>query len=515
MKKILFGAMMLASMSAFAQETYTNAEVVNEDLNGTARYVGMGGAMEALGADLSTISTNPAGIGMFRRSAFSATAGFVSQADAPKNQYGDATNASLDQIGFVWSTRMGSNSYLNYGFSYRKDRNYNQLTRVESALKDASQNANSYMSLMDAEYLDDETVSMLDMLYYKTLVGDKDGNLYYNTASGYLLERATTGYNASYDFNISGNVSSRCYLGLTLGVNDIHYKSWTAYSENLLNGNDQPIGNITVNDYREITGYGYNLKFGTIFFPVEDSPLRVGLSVETPTWYELNSYSSTSLDNHANTGGTPYSPNYVPEDDYDYKVYTPWKFGVSLGHTISNYIALGASYQYVDYSYTKNRIIEGYDYYGESYSSNDHNMNNHTDMTLKAVSTLKLGMEVKPTDSWAVRLGYNYVSPMYRDGSFRDLTVWSPGTKYSSQTDYTNWKATNRLTCGFGYSKKNFAFDVAYQFSTTNGEFHPFMDSYADYEFDDGDVIRVDNYADAVDVTKSRHQIIATMTFKF
>ena len=34
-----------------AQETYDNAQLATKDLNGTARYVGMGGAMEALGAD--------------------------------------------------------------------------------------------------------------------------------------------------------------------------------------------------------------------------------------------------------------------------------------------------------------------------------------------------------------------------------------------------------------------------------------------------------------------------------
>ena len=40
---------------AIAQETYENAKIASQDLNGTARYVGMGGAMEALGADISTI----------------------------------------------------------------------------------------------------------------------------------------------------------------------------------------------------------------------------------------------------------------------------------------------------------------------------------------------------------------------------------------------------------------------------------------------------------------------------
>lgn len=50
-----------------AQETYQNTRLLGNDLNGTARYVGMGGAMEALGADISTISTNPAGLGLFRK----------------------------------------------------------------------------------------------------------------------------------------------------------------------------------------------------------------------------------------------------------------------------------------------------------------------------------------------------------------------------------------------------------------------------------------------------------------
>ena len=44
--KILFVAgMALAASSAFAQETYENANLVENELNGTARYVGMGGAM--------------------------------------------------------------------------------------------------------------------------------------------------------------------------------------------------------------------------------------------------------------------------------------------------------------------------------------------------------------------------------------------------------------------------------------------------------------------------------------
>ena len=43
---------------------YDAANIINKDLSGTARFVGMGGAMGALGGDISTIGTNPAGIGL-------------------------------------------------------------------------------------------------------------------------------------------------------------------------------------------------------------------------------------------------------------------------------------------------------------------------------------------------------------------------------------------------------------------------------------------------------------------
>ena len=85
MKKIVLAALALAAvLPATAQDTYESARLLGSDLNGTARYVGMGGAMEALGADISTISTNPAGLGLFRHSTASLSFGLQSQQDAQK-----------------------------------------------------------------------------------------------------------------------------------------------------------------------------------------------------------------------------------------------------------------------------------------------------------------------------------------------------------------------------------------------------------------------------------------------
>ena len=76
MKKIVSLAVFtLAMLPAAAQDTYENARLLGADLNGTARYVGMGGALDALGADISTIGTNPAAIGVFRHSTASVSMG--------------------------------------------------------------------------------------------------------------------------------------------------------------------------------------------------------------------------------------------------------------------------------------------------------------------------------------------------------------------------------------------------------------------------------------------------------
>ena len=62
MKRIFaLSAVAFMAFTAYAQDTYLNHHITSyNDVIGTARYVGMGGAMGALGADLGSISFNPA-----------------------------------------------------------------------------------------------------------------------------------------------------------------------------------------------------------------------------------------------------------------------------------------------------------------------------------------------------------------------------------------------------------------------------------------------------------------------
>jgi opacity protein-like surface antigen len=138
-------------------------------------------------------------------------------------------------------------------------------------------------------------------------------------------------------------------------------------------------------------------------------------------------------------------------------------------------------------------------------------MNNHTDRTLKGVSLLKLGAEFKPDPSIAVRLGYNYQSAAYNEKGFRDTTLDSPGTYFSSTPDYVNWKGTNRITAGFGYRVNKVSFDIAYQYSMTKGMFYPFQ---PDVEFNDNGAWET-NISTPSSLNFKRHQLLFTLGYTF
>lgn len=532
MKRHLFTSLcVMAALSASAQETYENAKLLGDDLNGTARFVGMGGAMGALGADLSTIGTNPAGIGLFRHSTANVSLGVVSQQVDNNFSDGDKTRMSFDQAGFVYSARSGRNSFINVAFNYHKSKNFSQILSAAGRLEGASQNKLSYAKgaegLFDLSsssgnvHSDDLTFNALDYLYYNTILYSENENkepvFLYTEADGYQFGRANTGYISDYDFNVSCNINDRVYLGFTVGIHDVHYNGSSKYLESLVQADGSRFGDAYIVDSRKITGTGFDVKAGAIFRPFENSPFRIGVSVATPIWYDLTTENTTAVVTTVYDGLWHNYDEYLQKNtgdvfsSYDFKLTTPWKFGLSLGTTVGDYLALGAEYEYADYSSTDTRINTGYDwYYDTESSSSDREMNNHTEKTLKGVSTIKLGAEYKPMKNLAIRLGYNYVSPMYEKDGYKDVTLWSPGTYYSSSSDYTNWKSTNRITCGFGYNVGKLSLDLAYQYSVQSGDFSPFTNYFGNEELG-----ITENVCDAVKVDNKRHQVLLTLGYHF
>ena len=536
MKRIYIAVLALAVvLPAAAQDTYESGRLLMNDLNGTARYVGMGGAMEALGAEISTISTNPAGIGLFRHSTVSVSAGLVSQQDSKEFGGKNGTKMSFDQLGLVYSSRVSRSSFVNVGFNFHKSHNFNQILSAANSLRNASLNMLSYhkADLEDVRkggyYWDfndrghvigyenetspyrAQTFSQTDYLNMNALNlefdAENNAQMFYNAADYYMFDRSQRGWISDFDFNVSGNQGDRFYWGVTVGIHDVNYKGYSIYTERLLNSEGSDVGYDGNEDYvdyidtRRIEGTGIDLKAGIIVRPIAESPFRFGLYVSTPTWYELTTDNDTDFNNDSEYG---CEDSWYSGESYKFRYYTPWKFGASLGHTLGTNVAMGLTYEVSNYSSAVNRIIsDDPDYYDRERSYVDGPMKDNAENALKTVHLLKAGVEFKPDTDLALRAGYNYQSSAYNKNGVRDMKLDSPGVSYASTTDYVNWKDTHRITFGMGYKLSGWNFDIAYQYQLTSGDFYPMQKFEADQN------------VGSTKVDFKRHQVLLTVGYTF
>lgn len=505
-KITLATACLMTSGMALAQTQYDAARIAGSELNGTARFVGMGGAMGALGADISTIGTNPAGIALFRGNDVSTSFGLNTtkvKSDFNGSTMNDKrTKFSYDQIGFVYSTKIGNRTslrYFNLAFNYHKAQNFNKVFQSGGMLNGLSQTwqmsnmmaggISSSANLGDA--IDDiynygtnehpnlpnpyqnQDYPFMGVMGVRTgLVSPTKDNsklIGWDGQSNGYRSREEGGIN-QYDFNMAFNVEDRAYFGLTLGVNDVNYKRSTYYTEDIYYNKDQGYYELSNNFKTE--GTGFNVKFGMIVRPIEDSPFRLGLAVHSPTWYSLSDiYYSTMYSNIQYDGdATPseaqeYTPDYVGNKDNkrDYYLVSPWKVNVSAGTVLGGIMALGAEYEF-----------EGYKSSRLQYDNHDpiEHQNEYLKEDLKGVHTLRIGMETLITPAFSLRAGYNYSTAAFRNTAYKALDY----NDMRTDVEYSNDFSRNTVTVGLGYRGKVFYADAAYKYNIYKSDFYPFSD---------------------------------------
>ena len=522
----LVACALLLSTEAGAQTIYDAAKFSGSDLNGTARFVGMGGAMGALGGDISTIGTNPAGIGLYRSNDLMTSFG-INYTTSESNFNGNKMNSdklrgSFDNIGFVYSSKIGNQTalkYVNFGFNYHKAKSFNRDFSMQGNLNGTSQ-TDQIANLSDGLSGNEMNLRFLESEdYYAgwlSILG-WNGNLIHPNLSeankyvgfpgdapyGQFTSKERGGIDV-YDFNVSFNINNRLYLGFTLGAYDVNYTKNTLYSESFPTSSDANyfLENkdyfYSLESFTKTTGTGVDFKAGLIFRPLEDSPLRIGASIHTPTFYNMSIYNSAILRSDADVNNNNYiiPVNLYTIDTYDhmtnsdmrtdYQIRTPWKYNLSLGYTIGSNVALGAEYEYKDYSTAKLS-----DYNGNSMTYENSMMK---DM-LKGVSTLRLGAEVKLVPEFAIRAGYNHIGAGYKDGAYKNL----PYNSVRTDTDYSNEKSINNYTLGLGYRSGSFYADIAYQYSAYKEDFYAF------------DIAELNKTI----VNNDKQQVLLTLGFRF
>ncbi len=549
MKKIIAVACALCFVAgANAQTIYDAAKLAERDLNGTARFVGMGGAMGALGGDISTMGTNPAGIGIYRSSdimtSFSYSA-YGTESKYLNNTFNiDKNQWAFDNIGFVFSSKIGNQTalrYVNFGFNYKRTKSFyknmtmggllgsiddifvSQVNQMGQQATDAVwYNKNNY-NFNGPDAYENTNIGWLGIIGYQGFLTNAMREEGYDIYEPIVPDEVDAYYNSNekggisqYDFNVAFNINDRVYLGLTIGAYDVNYKKTTLYDENYGNGEGYELAS-----FNRIKGSGVDVKFGAIFRPFESSPFRIGLAVHTPTFYNLTYENSASLtsdvylktvqngndefkvrDDNPPEGSTT-SRQFVDANngrgiEQDFHLSTPWKFNVSLGYTVGSSLALGAEYEYEDYSAMKFSYPEG----DEMIDQNSTIKN-----FMKGVHTFRIGAEYKVIPQFAFRLGYNYSSTAFKED---EAYKWIPTNSTLTDTDFANSQSQNNYTLGIGYRGKSFYADLAYQYSTYKEKFYPF---YNDLETAPGVWETVT--PQATKVTNTRSQVLFTVGMRF
>ena len=411
---------------------------------GTARSVSMGGAFGALGADFSSATQNPAGLGFYRKSEMTFSPEFnfnkVKSTYLGNNEEDSKFNINTNNLGFAFSfgDKQKESGFIGWtlGFGFNKLNNYSSNSFAQGinnnfSLADEYAATANYYSTLD---------SYTDGLFYDAYILDYDDSTgeYYVNPDLYLdgneqsRSVVKTGKLNEWTIGAGFNISNVFYFGFSMNINPVYYRENTTYSEYDINRPDYLY--FSYYDNKKITGSGIGAKLGIIVRPVP--MLRIGAAFHTPVVYTLTETDETYIDSYYKSG---YLDRFYPYDDfygepYEYKVQTPSKLVGSIAATIGNFAVLSSDIEYINYAAMRlDDNGDGYDFSGANHDMAD---------LFKNTINWKMGAEFR-FEPFYVRAGFGYYGSPYKAN---DLNGDSKTLMYSG---------------GFGFRSKSFFIDMA------------------------------------------------------
>jgi hypothetical protein len=459
----------------------------------TARGMALGGAVGALGADPSTVQSNPAGLAQYKSGSFNITLGSISLKNESQYLAGNAQTNNLFKpvlpgINVVTTNRKMNNGQLaktgwintNFSFGWNKVADFNRNmnysgTNTQNSFTDyvaSYTNGLSASSLQSNAEQEQQGYYYFENMFWQAYLIDSisDGNYYayYDndftkmTQSGEII---TKGGMNEFNASFAANYENKVYFGFGLNVNRVRYSEQNTFAER-----DNPVTTNNWNSYNftrnlETRGAGFGGRIGVIFRP--NNNIRVGATIHTPTVLSLT-------DNY-------YDELYVLNDDksthdlktidkeFSYSVTTPMKYGFQAAYIFEKQGFLSAEIESIDYSTMS--------------LSADNNLFSATNQVIanKYSNTinLKLGGEYA-YESFRFRAGYAHMgNPIKNSDAF----------------------ANNRVSIGMGVQERDWAFDFGVIKTITE-------DSYVPYKVPGAS-------ANAVSSNTNGTMLVLTLTSKF
>ena len=476
----------LFSLTALAQNGYYQDVPLYGQYNikGTARTQAMGGIQAALGADLSSLTGNPAGLGLYRQSEVSLSPSLY-LSNTSSTYLGNSlpesdANPALSNLGIVFAQvkddlvqdewRGGA-----FAIGYTKLKDFNQrfsysgLNPENSFADFAAEQAASFGLPALQDQLSNGSYSLAGMAFYTYLVDryidDQGNDLYDRTDLDFNEVRQEETVNTSggmneFSMGYGGNFDDKFYFGVKSGINFINYTRNRTYRETVTKATfSSGLRSFTYSDELTVGGLGLNLAVGGIYRITDE--LRAGISLQTPTWYAMSENASKSsltvnynnffygVDN--NTGEdimlNTITDNTDEEEDYVYSMTMPARIGGGLSYFFGKNGFVGADVEWVLYDRARFNT-------------------NESDVTLAADNQAV-------TDTYRSALNWNIGGEYkYKIFAFRAGAGWQ-SSPFEVQDDEVD-RGVLSLTAGMGVKLDNFYTDLAIVQSNYEGSYAPY-----------------------------------------
>ena len=421
-------------------------QIWNErDIDGTARYVGLSGAMTAVGGDPTAVNDNPAGLGLYRRSEFLCSFLTLNNYDVQKSAKDGEVDVDLscNQVSFIFSFGDDEKTkgliHNNLMFSYNRVKTFQNtysgtlLNRPSTlpTLLAKKTNGLQESSLRPETRWEDSNIGWLSPLGYDAeLINPAENNQWtpaYTGNSDNTLTIKEKGYVNDCDFDWGMNWNNRLYLGLGLTIRHMVYQKDFSYKEET-NGY-----NSVSTSFLSVKGLALNSSIGFIYQPVRF--MRIGMSYQTPSVTELRLTTYGDMTSSFQTNQV-----LTPEDGpatYSDLVF-PYRLTAGVAFLCGKKGLMSFEYDYENWK------------------------------ELSATHSLKVGLEYVAHDYLFFNLGGAYESYFLN----HEPTYIFNETTTRTDPDYRNLKYRYYLSGGVGYRGSTFIAQVAYQYMNKETNFY-------------------------------------------
>ena len=383
MKKLYIIAITILLTAAASAQTVDDACLFSQTYyQGTAKALGMGNAMGAVGGDMTAVCINPASMGIGTQNS------------------GNKVRFSLPNVGYVHAkekSNFRALRFAQFGVGFTRTNDFNLHTNA-MGINPNSSKIDDYLAQIDGYAVSDLQESfpytiypawstyLIDTIRHSYVSPVPPGNIWQGQECDY------TGRSEAWTFAGSFNFYDRFFIGISADLAHVKRVGNKTLKESSIESTSTGFNQWSFDEDLRSTGWGGNLKIGFIFHATPW--LRIGGAFHSPTIFNFSETWQTTTESEIDLVMHKY---ISPESHYEYNFFTPLKCVGSLAFVIGQQGMVSIDAEYTNYGAARFKAVPSDDF---DYGPTNENIKN----LLLALKSGDLDTFINITESEALQL---------------------------------------------------------------------------------------------------------------